>query len=207
MPLEGNLIKRAWFKWYENAPSRDFGAEIIQSWDLASTTGDTNDWSVCTTWLAVKRQYHLLDVWRGRLEYPYLKQKLIALAGEHRPNRILIEQAGPGLHLIQDFIANPVAGVPVPIGIKPEGDKRVRMEAQSARFEAGQVHLPKEAPWLSVFLHEMLAFPRARHDDQIDSVSQFLNWAETYCKPISFAAPIVITRPREDWFDYSRYYR
>ena len=37
----------------------------------------------------------------------------------------------------------------MPIGIKPEGDKLVRMEAQCARFEAGQVHFPKEAPWLS----------------------------------------------------------
>jgi predicted phage terminase large subunit-like protein len=110
----------------------------------------------------------------------HLKQKLIALANEHKPNRILIEQAGPGLFLIQNFIANPAPGVPIPIGIKPEGDKLVRMEAQSVRFEAGQVHLPKEAPWLSTFLQEMLAFPMARHDDQIDSVSQFLNWAEAH---------------------------
>jgi hypothetical protein len=27
--------------------------------------------------------------------------------------------------------------------------------------------------WLGAFLHEMLAFPNARHDDQVDSVSQF----------------------------------
>ena len=207
VPLEGNLIKRDWFKWYDNAPSRVSGVEIVQSWDVASTTGETNDWSVCTTWLVEKRIYSLLDVWCGRLEFPHLRQKLIALAGEHKPNRILIEQVGPGLHLIQDFIANPVAGVPMPIGIKPEGDKRVRMEAQSARFEARQVHLPKEAPWLSAFLHEMLAFPMARHDDQIDSVSQFLNWAESHFRPMSFAPPGVFTRPREDWFDYSRYYR
>jgi predicted phage terminase large subunit-like protein len=70
-------------------------------------------------------------------------------------------------------------GVPVPIGIKPEGDKVVRMEAQSARFEARQIHLPRDAPWLSEFLHEILGFPHTRHDDQIDSVSQFLNWIES----------------------------
>ena len=52
------------------------------------------------------------------------------------------------------------------------------MKAQCARFEAGQVCLPTEAPWLSDFLQEMLAFPNSRHDDQIDSVSQFLKWAE-----------------------------
>ncbi len=44
-------------------------------------------------------------------------------------------------------------------------------------MEAGHVLLPKEAPWLAVFLEELLAFPRGRHDDQVDSVSQFLKWA------------------------------
>ena len=53
----------------------------------------------------------------------------------------------------------------------------MRMEAQTARIEAGQVFLPKGAPWLAVFLDELLAFPRGRHDDQVDSVSQFLKWA------------------------------
>ena len=178
VPLEGNLIKRAWIKWYETAPNRSIGAQIVQSWDVASTTADTRDWSVCTTWLTIKRSYYLLDVWRGRLEFPQLRHKLISLAREHAPNRILIEQAGPGLHLIQELRANPVPGVPLPIGIKPAGDKLVRMEAQCARFEAGQVYLPREAPWLSEFLHEILAFPNARHDDQIDSVSQFLKRAE-----------------------------
>ena len=53
----------------------------------------------------------------------------------------------------------------------------MRMEAQTPRFEAGHVLLPKEAPWLADLLDELLAFPRGRHDDQVDSVSQFLKWA------------------------------
>ena len=66
VPLEGNLIKRDWFKWYETAPSRDSGVEIVQSWDIASTMGEASDYSVCTTWLVVKRNYSLLHVWRGQ---------------------------------------------------------------------------------------------------------------------------------------------
>ncbi len=178
VPPEGNLIKRCSIKWYDSPPARTPGAQIVQSWDVASTTGDARDWSVCTTWLSFKRNYYLLDVWRGRLEFPRLKHQLIALARDHAPNRILIEQAGPGLHLIQEFRANPVPGVPMPIGIKPAGDKLVRMEAQCARFEAGQVYLPREAPWLSELLHEILSFPNSRYDDQIDSISQFLKRAE-----------------------------
>jgi predicted phage terminase large subunit-like protein len=153
---------------------------VVQSWDVASTIGEARDWSVCTTWLVCKRNYYLLDVWRGRLEFPQLKHKLIALVSEHRPNRVLIEQAGPGSHLIQELSAHPVSGVPMPIGIKPEGNKLVRMEAQCARFEAGQVYLPSEAPWLSEFLHEILSFPNSRFADQVDSVSQFLKRAEAH---------------------------
>jgi predicted phage terminase large subunit-like protein len=64
-----------------------------------------------------------------------------------------------------------------PIGIIPKGSKADRMVAQTAKIEAGHVYLPKEAPWLAEFLSELLGFPNARHDDQVDSVSQFLNWA------------------------------
>jgi hypothetical protein len=41
------------------------------------------------------------------------------------------------------------------------------------------VYLPKQADWLDSFLLELLAFPNGRHDDQVDSVSQFLKWAMT----------------------------
>jgi len=84
------------------------------------------------------------------------------------------------LHLIQEFGANRDAAVPVPIGINPEGNKLTRMEAQSARFEAGQVYLPEHASWLATLLHELLGFPKGRYDDQVDSISQFLNWAESF---------------------------
>jgi predicted phage terminase large subunit-like protein len=178
VPLEGNLVKRSWIKWYESPPLSEVGAQIVDSWDVACTTGEKNDFSVCSSWLKLRRSYYLMDVWRERLEFPFLKRKLIALAQEHQPNQLLIEETGPGLQLIQDLRVDPVDGVPVPIAIKPDAEKIVRMEAQAARFEAGQVYFPKDAPWLDTLLHELMAFPNSRHDDQIDSVSQFLNWAE-----------------------------
>ena len=53
------------------------------------------------------------------------------------------------------------------------------MVAQSAKIEAGHVLLPRGAEWLDAFLLELLAFPYGRHDDQIDSVSQFLKWTSS----------------------------
>ena len=53
-------------------------------------TGDTNDYSVCTTW-RVDRD----DVFHGRLEYPELRRNVIALAREHACGRVLIEDWVP----------------------------------------------------------------------------------------------------------------
>jgi hypothetical protein len=46
-----------------------------------------------------------LIVYRGRLEYPDLRCKVISLAAEHRVTTILIEDAGPGMNLLQDLRA------------------------------------------------------------------------------------------------------
>jgi hypothetical protein len=82
---------------------------------------------------------------------------------------------------------------PAPIGQKPEGSKVERMMAESAKIEAGHVHLPKEAEWLDTFLLELLAFPYGRHDDQVDSTSQFLKWAakrRSFDPPFETGLPI-----------------
>jgi predicted phage terminase large subunit-like protein len=140
------------------------------------TTNERNDYSVCTTWLMVGADYYLIDVFRGRRPYPDLRRKVAALAERYAAQTILIENAGPGMSLLQDLRRDLPPGMPYPTGQKPAGSKRDRMEAQSARIEAGHVHVLKAA-WLDTFLLEVLAFPRGRHDDQVDSVSQFLNWA------------------------------
>ncbi len=68
------------------------------------------------------------------------------------------------------------------------------MAAQSAKIEAGRVYLPKSAAWLG----ELLSFPNGRHDDQVDSVTQFLRWLQdAYLNQISFHVPFVVSSPRE----------
>ena len=32
------------------------------------------------------------------------------------------------------------------------------------------------SPWLAEYLHEMTVFPNGKHDDQVDSTAQFLEW-------------------------------
>ena len=51
---------------------------------------------------------------------------------------------------------------------RPEGDRVMRLHAQTATIENGFVWLPEEAPWLADYLAEFAAFPRGRHDDQVE---------------------------------------
>jgi hypothetical protein len=46
-------------------------------------------------------------------------------------------------------------------------------------IENGFVHIPESAPWLAEYLHEMTVFPNGKHDDQVDSTAQFLDWFKT----------------------------
>jgi predicted phage terminase large subunit-like protein len=179
VPLEGNLVKRDWFRFYDQLPQSGPGDLVVQSWDIAMMTGEANDYSVCTTWRMIKADYYLIDVFRARLQYPDLRRKIAGLVARYGAETILIEKAGPGLTLLQDLRSDLPNGMIRPIGVKPDGGKVDRMVAQSAKIEAGHVHLPNEVDWLDSFLLEVLAFPHGRHDDQVDSLSQFLKWAAT----------------------------
>jgi predicted phage terminase large subunit-like protein len=175
VPPEGNLIKWSWFLFYENPPPREQGDQLIQSWDTASKATELSDYSVCTTWLTKGNDYYLLDVFRKRLEFPALQQAVINHARKWNASSVLIEDTASGTALIQNLRNQSDSSIGKPIAVTPKDDKVVRMSTQSAKIEAGHVHLPRKAPWLDEFRKEILAFPHGQHDDQVDSLSQFLN--------------------------------
>jgi len=111
-----------------------------------------------------------VDVVRDRFLYPDLKARAISLAKEHKPNKILIEEAGLGRMLVKELRA---AGLPAD-GVVPEMDKLTRFSIELEKFAKGQVFLPTAAPWLADFENELFAFPNGRNDDQVDAFVQAL---------------------------------
>ncbi len=174
LPAGGNMVRWEWFQIYGELPTREANDRIVQSWDTASKAAELNDYSVCTTWLVKGNDYYLIDVVRERLEYPNLKKRVLKEYVKYKPSPLLIEDTGSGTSLIQELRRAGLRLIP----IKPEHDKITRMSAQSAKIEAGQVWLPEKAPWLDEFKTEILPFPNGRHDDQVDSMSQFLGWLD-----------------------------
>jgi hypothetical protein len=53
----------------------------------------------------------------------------------------------------------------------PDKNKIARAETAVALVDAGRVYLPRNAAWLPDFLDEIVSFPVAAHDDQVDVLS------------------------------------
>lgn len=176
VPEDGEIVTWSWFKRYVELPHFTMEDRYVQSWDTASKAGELNDFSVCTTWFVKGRDYYLLDVWRGRVTFPDLKRQVYAQARRWGIDTLLIEDKGSGTQLIAQLEDEDSDWLPRPIARTPKEDKITRMAAQTAWIEQGHVHIPVQASWLATFQSEMLQFPNAKHDDQVDSLSQFLQW-------------------------------
>lgn len=180
-PAEGGIFKAEWFRRYD-APRENY-QRVIQSWDTAYKPGELNDPSACTTWGERADGFDLLHVYVQRIEYPDLKAKAIRHAADWGANAILIEDKASGQSLIQDLRREtqlPVIAITV---ASNSGNKETRASAVSAMVEAGKVSLPKQAPWLGNYEMEMMLFPNSVNFDQVDSTTQFLNWARQQANP------------------------
>lgn len=174
VPLDGGMVKTAWWQFYEQVPAKF--DKVIQSWDTASKSTEFSDYSVCTTWGWLGRKLYLLDVFRKKLDYPDLKRAVKQQAMRLKADIILIEDKASGMALLQELPQEGVRGLKA---CTPSSDKTTRLYTNLDWIERGDVLLPKEAPWLADYRLELEAFPQARHDDQVDSTSQVLAWAQS----------------------------
>ena len=174
VPFDGSFFKRDWLK-TDPEFRRKPGDRVIQAWDAASKDGDQNDYSVCVTAVIRRRQIHVIDVFRARLTFPALKRKVIDLAREYRPAKLIIEDAAAGTQLIQVLMAEQPARVPLPIGVRASNSKIERAMPAADKAEQGAILLPETAPWKDDFVSELMAFPFGRHDDQVDALAHLVS--------------------------------
>jgi predicted phage terminase large subunit-like protein len=166
----GTKFRREWWRFYREPPACEL---VLQSWDTAFKTGQDNDYSVCTTWGVNSMGYYLLSLWRGKVEFPELKRRVIWFASEWKPNISIIEDSASGQSLLQELRrANNRPILP----IKVCSDKITRAEIITPLIEAGNVFLPESAPWLNDYIDELATFPYGIHDDMVDSTTLALNY-------------------------------
>jgi predicted phage terminase large subunit-like protein len=174
-PEGGGMIRKEWFQTYTPESCPEPFDHIFQSWDTASKVTELSDFSVCTTWGRKGKYLYLLHVYRKKMDYPTLKRAVFAQAQDWGATTIVIEDTSSGTQLIQELKLECRYNIQS-YRPRPGEDKVMRMFECCNPIENGFIYLPEKAAWLQVYIDELTVFPRGKHDDQVDSTSQALDW-------------------------------
>jgi predicted phage terminase large subunit-like protein len=173
-PLDGGIIKRQWVRFYRQLPEKfEF---MVQSWDCTFSGGNDNDFVAGQVWARSGGKYFMLP-YRAyeRLDFgPTMAAIKACHAKFPQAHAVLIEDKANGPAIISE-LQKEIAGV---VAVNPEGGKIGRAQATAPLWEAGSIELPDPqvfgCAWIEDYLHNICAFPKAAHDDDMDATSQAL---------------------------------
>lgn len=186
IPAEDSVFKYEWINFYNEStlpPIDEFDA-LIMSWDMAFKETNTSDFVVGQVWGRCAGKFYLLDQVRARMDFVKTLDAVKALIKKWpKAHAKLIEDKANGPAIISQ-IRDKVSGV---IPVNPRGSKESRAMAVTPFWEAGNVYLPtpESAPWVNrFFVPELLKFPTDAHDDQVDAMTQALDYLALKSRPV-----------------------
>lgn len=191
-PEGGAIFRKEWLKfWYQGqapasiqlypdaprTPLPKHFQRFLQSWDMAFLDMEESDWVVGQVWGVSNGDLYLMDQVRGRWDAPATAREVLRLSAKWPKARLkLIEKKANG-PAVMSMLKRRLGSMKA---IEPDGGKVARANAASAMFESGNVYLPcpEYCSWTQGLLYEMFLFPNAKYDDQVDAVSQGINYLD-----------------------------
>ena len=187
-PLDGGMLPRKWWKFWKVLPNLQ---GICISVDCSFKDGPTNDFVVMQAWGWSGANRYLLAQIRERLDMPKTVSTLrnfhakITAQYQRAVHATLVEDAANGAAVLATLRSR----IPGLKAVTAQGSKEARAAAISPTVEAGNVFLPEGAAWVEDFIGECASFPNAAHDDQVDALSQAVNWINVV-QPASFGGTV-----------------
>lgn len=178
---EGGVIIGDWLKTYDMLPGHNSRKRTVVSVDSAIKATERSDFTAIGVWIEdYDGFHHLAYVHRARVEFPQMVSLVENIATMWQADVILIEDKGSGTQYVQTR-ANKAPCPVVPLSPN-NNSKEFRLDGVAPMFQAGKVLLPTRAEWLPDYQSELLGFPNAKYDDQVDFTSQYLTWARQSIK-------------------------
>ena len=195
-PAGGGVIKREWWQLWESTtfPPMDF---IIASLDTAYTLNTANDFSALTIWGVfsgdtvandirglddvMERRYTegvprvmLMHAWQKRLELHELVEEVAASCRKLKVDKLIIENKAAG-HSVSQELRRLYGSERFAVQLHdPKSiDKLSRLYSIQHLFAEKMVYAPDRA-WAEMTITQVGQFPKGKHDDIVDTVSQAL---------------------------------
>jgi len=171
---EGAIIKREWWREWKHSWIPDL-VHVIQSYDTAFLKKETADFSAITTWGVFYENEDspasliLLDMVKGRWEFPDLRRRALQQYKYWTPDTVIIESKATGLPLTYELRQ---MDIPV-VNFTPSrgNDKHARVNSVAPLFESGMIWAPDQK-FAEEVIEECAAFPFGDNDDLVDSTTQ-----------------------------------
>ena len=149
----------------------------VRSWDLAATP-DAGDYTVGAL-VSIDGSGNILvkDIVRGQWGPAEVERRVQETAKKDGVGvKVVIEQepGSSGVALVNHY-SRKLVGRKV-TGFKPTGNKENRAEILVSAIDNGHFMIPQECAWARDFLDEFGGFPQGNHDDQVDAVSQAVDY-------------------------------
>jgi predicted phage terminase large subunit-like protein len=173
-------IKAKYFPGFLPAELQVRELPVVLSIDPGQKGGPKNSFTVIQAWCPKDGAHLLLDQWREQTTYDEFRSQAWWFIRKYRPSAVLIEDTGQGPALISDI--KPQNGMKLVL-VTPVGDKVERLRKHRRTIRDGLVQLAHGASWYGEFISEATQFPYGPFDDQMDALSQYLNWITEHPNP------------------------
>jgi len=202
-PRGGGIIRNeSWLKWDDTDtqfPEFDY---ILASLDTAYTEKSEGDYSALTVWgifsfdsvsqgnklfgsdgktIQIERTYGemlpkvmLIDAWQEKLPIHELVKKVAATCKLRKADKLLIESTAAGISVSQE-LRRLYSHENFAVQLQPVGrlDKMARLYSVQHLFDEGMIYAPDKV-WADMVIQQVSVFPKGKHDDLVDTVSQAL---------------------------------
>jgi predicted phage terminase large subunit-like protein len=179
-PAGGGIFKREHWRYYKQRPAKF--DEIILSWDMAFKGLKDSDFVAGGAWGRIGADKYLIDRVKDQMGFAASLQAVRQMKARW-PGAVavLVEDKANGPAIIETLTKE----IPGVIAVDPEGGKVARAYAIQPEQEAGNIHLPDPtiAPWVGEFVEECSSFPRGANDDEVDQMTQAINYLRNRAMP------------------------
>lgn len=199
VPRGGGILKSEWWQIWDAVEAAKYSLEwseergklkempafdlVIASLDSAYGKKKENDYSAFTVWGSFidrnkNRRWMLAFAWQARLEFHDLVERVAKDCKRYNVSRLLVENKASGQSVEQELrraYARSAFAVQL---VNPTQDKIARAHSIVTLFTDKMIWIPDPdvIDWAALVINECASFPKAAHDDLVDSCTQALSW-------------------------------